>query len=86
MPFVFSSPASGHSDGKAGRGVQLGSSRVQLGPVDLATNYGLLGAPNRLLRYSHMQHLVLSCTRAPTKRPRTTTPSGQLQTTSQQDA
>ena len=42
-------------------------------------------SPNRLPRASHRQHLILVCTRVPPKRLRTYTPSGQLQTTLQQD-
>lgn len=70
---------------RAGLGAQLGSFCMYPCPAEAARNSGSLTAPNRFPRTSHRQRLTLACIRVPSKRPRTNTPSGQFQTTMQQD-
>ena len=50
-------------------GVHPGSFCTYSGPAERATNCGSLIAINRLLKASHRQHLTLTCTEVPLKRP-----------------
>lgn len=68
---------------EASLNAQLGSSSTHLEPEEAAISVDCFVVSNRLPRATSRQHLILTCTRVPPKRPQNQQKTGQHQTTSE---